>query len=259
MGRPGFMQSMSSDLTGQHSATISSEQRIAAPIAGISCLFAMVIVVVANYAFLSPLIVPGSAADTARNILSHQTQFRLVLTGFLVCSLSVIVLVAAVYVILRPVNHILALIGALFRLVFALLWLLATLNLLGALRLIGNARYLQVIEPDRLQAIARTYLAGTFDDYYVGLPFFALAATVSSYLWLRSRYVPRFLAWFGLIGSGWCVFCAFAYLICPNFGKLVNPYWFDSPMAIFELILSVWLLAKGLKPVQTNQPEGMAT
>src|SRR4051812_15619040 len=104
------MQARSSDLTGQHTAIISPEQRTAAPIAGISCLFAMVIVVVANYALLSPLIVPGNAGDTARNILAHQTQFRLVLTGFLVYSLSVIVFVAAVYVILRPVNHILALI-----------------------------------------------------------------------------------------------------------------------------------------------------
>ena len=57
--------------------------------------------------------------------------------------------------ILRPVNRALALVGALFRLVFAMLWLLATLNLLGALRLLGSAPYLQVFEADRLQVLAR--------------------------------------------------------------------------------------------------------
>ncbi|MFL6515625.1 MAG: DUF4386 domain-containing protein [Chthoniobacterales bacterium] len=241
-----FGSLMSSGLTTMPATVISPQQRAAAPIAGVSCLLAMIVVVVANYVLLNPLIVRGNAADTARNILAHQTQFRAVVVGFLAYGVSVVVLVAALYVILRPVHQLLALVGALFRLLFALLWLLATLNLLGALRLIGSASYLQVIEPNRLQALARTYLAGTFDDYYVGLPFFALAATVSSYLWLRSRYIPRPLAWFGLIGSGWCVFCAFAYLVFPGFAKPVNPYWFDSPMALFELATSVWLLVKGL-------------
>jgi hypothetical protein len=246
MGTAGSLPAMSSDLNTMTAPVISPQQRAAAPIAGISCLFAMIVVVVVNYAFLNPLIVRGSAADTAKNILVHQTQFRVVVAGFVLYGVSVLVLVAALYVILRPVHQLMALIGALLRLVFALVWLLATLNLLGTLRLIGNARYLQVIEPDRLQALARTYLAGTFDDYYVGLPFFALAATVSSYLWLQSRYIPRSLAWFGLISSAWCVFCALVYLVFPGFAKPVDPYWFDSPMALFELATSVWLLAKGL-------------
>jgi uncharacterized protein DUF4386 len=237
---------MSRGLTMMPATVISPQQRAAAPIAGISCVLAMIVVVVANYVLLNPLIVRGNAADTAKNILAHQTQFRVVVAGFLLYGVSVVVLVGALYVILRPVHQLLALIAALFRLVFALLWLLAGLNLLGALRLIGNARYLQVIEPDRLQALARTYLAGTFDDYYLGLPFFALAATVSSYLWLRSGYIPRSLAWFGLISSAWCVLCAFTYLVFPAFAKPVNPYWFDSPMALFELGVSVWLLTKGL-------------
>jgi hypothetical protein len=50
------------------------------------------------------------------------------------------------------------------------------------------------------------------------------------------------------------VLCAFVYLICPGCAKLVNPYWFDSPMALFELALSLWLLFKGLRttvPIQT--------
>jgi hypothetical protein len=49
------------------------------------------------------------------------------------------------------------------------------------------------------------------------------------------------------------VFCAFVYLIFPNFNKIVNDYIFDSPMALFELIVSLWLLFKGLKPAAPNQ------
>ena len=154
--------------------------------------------------------------------------------------------------ILKPVNQGLALVGALFRLVFALLWLFSTLNMLGALRLLGSASYLQAFEADRLQVLARLNVAATFDDYYVGLPFFGLAATVCAYLWLKSNYIPKRLAVFGVISSAWCVICAFVFLIFPQFNKIVNDYWFDSPMAIFELILSFWLLFKGLKPIEST-------
>jgi hypothetical protein len=66
-------------------------------------------------------------------------------------------------------------------------------------------------------------------------------------LWLKSNYIPKGLAVFGLISSVWCVICAFTYLIFPDFAKPVNPYWFDSPMALFELALSFWLLFSGLR------------
>src|SRR5713226_861371 len=234
--------------------TIDNSQRTAAKVAGLSCLFTMAIVVFANYALLNPLVVPGNAVETARNIVAHETQFRITVTCFLIYSASVVVLLAALYVVLKPVNRSLALVGALFRLVFALLWLLTTLNLLSALRLLGSASYLQAFEADRLQALARLQLGANFDVYYVGLPFFGLAATVCAYLWLKSNYIPKGLAAFGVISSAWCVICAFVFLIFPHFNKIVNDYWFDSPMAMFEMVLSFWLLFKGLRPPAVAEP-----
>jgi hypothetical protein len=131
--------------------------------------------------------------------------------------------------------------------------LIAPINSLAALRLLGQAPYLTVFEPDRLQALARALIAGSFDDYYVGLPFFGLAATVCAWLWFKSKYIPRGLSIFGVIASAWCVLCAVIYLIFPTFNKIVNDYIFDSPMALFELAVSVWLLVKGLKPAASDQ------
>src|SRR5438094_6962585 len=234
---------------------IENAQRTAARVAGVAGLVAFILVVFGNYILLEPLLVPRNAADTARNILAHETQFRLALICFITYGIGTIVLLSALYVIFAPVNRGLALAGALFRLVFAILWLIAPLNSLAALRLLGDAPYLKIFEPERLQALARLQIAGSFDDYYVGLPFFGLAATVCAWLWLKSNYIPRGLAIFGVIGSAWCVFCAFAYLIFPNFNKIVNDYIFDSPMALFELIVSFWLLFKGLKPAAINQAQ----
>jgi Domain of unknown function (DUF4386) len=227
---------------------IDSSQRTAAKVAGIAGVFAFGLVVFGNYVLLGPLVIPRNAAETARNILAHETQFRTALICFITYDIGTIVLATALYIILAPVNRGLALAGALFRLVFAILWLIAPLNSLGALRLLGDVDYLKVLEPDRLQALARVQIAGSFDDYYVGLPFFGLAATVCAWLWLKSNYIPRGLSIFGVIGSAWCVFCAFTYLIFPHFNKIVNDYIFDSPMALFELVVSFWLLFKGLSP-----------
>src|SRR5262249_1801078 len=173
---------------------IDNSQRTAAKVAGIAGLLAFVLVVFGNYVLLGPLVIPRNAADTARNILAHQTQFRVALTCFIAYGIGAVVLATALYVILAPANRGLALAGALFRIVFAVLWLIAPLNSLMALRLLGDARYLKLFEADRLQALARVQIAGSFDDYYVGLPFFGLAATVCAWLWLKSNYIPRGLS-----------------------------------------------------------------
>src|SRR5947207_11531567 len=229
--------------------SVDNSQRIAAKVAGIAGILGFILVVFGNYVLLDPLIVPRNAVETAHNILAHQTQFRLALACFITYGIGGIVLLTALYVIFAPVNRGLALAGALFRLVFVMLWLVAPLNSLGALRLLGNSTYLQVLEPERLQALARAQIAASFDDYYVGLPFFGLAATVCAWLWLKSNYIPKGLSIFGVITSAWCVLCAFIYLIFPDFNKIVNDYIFDSPMALFELVVSFWLLFKGLKQV----------
>jgi hypothetical protein len=120
--------------------------------------------------------------------------------------------------------------------------------MLGALRLLGNTAYLPVFAADQLQTLANLHLASGNDAYYVGLPFWGMASLLCSFLWLRSHYVPRLLAAFGVISSAWCVFCAFAFIVFPHFDAIVHAGWFDMPMVIFELVLGFWLLLKGLSP-----------
>ena len=227
--------------------TIDQSQRQAARVAGCAFLFAMAIVVLANYGINFRLSVPGSAVDTARNILANETLFRLNIACNLIYAASIVVLLAALYGILEPANRNLALVAASCRLVVVLMWAVSALNSLGALRLLGDAAYLPVFEPDQLQTLARLQLTGGYDAYSVGLPFWGLASTVCSFLWWKSRYIPRALAAFGLISSAWCVICAFAFIVFPNFDKTVNAYWFDSPMVLFEMALGLWLLFKGLQ------------
>jgi hypothetical protein len=231
---------------------IDESQRKAARVVGFTFLFAMMIVVAANYGINFRLIVPGNATDTARNIMAHETLFRINIACNLIYVVNVVVLLSALYVIFKPVNRNLALVAAFCRLIYALMWGVTALNMLGALRLLGDAAYLPVFEADQLHTLARLHIS--IDAYYIGLPFWGLASTICSYLWFKSRYVPRALAAFGVISSAWCVMCAFAFIVFPRFETTVNAYWFDMPIVIFELALGFWLLLKGIRPSGKGRP-----
>lgn len=229
--------------------TLDASRDQAVRTAGITLLTGMVIAVVTNYVIYPfRFTVPGEAVETARNLLAHERRFRLATACNLLYAVNVVVLLSALYTILKPVNRNLAMVAAFCRLVFALYWGLSALNGFGALRLLGDAAYLGAFRPEQLQTLARLHLGANFDVYYVGLPFFGLASTLCAYLWLTSGTVSKGLAAFGLLASAWCVFCAFTFLVFPGFRHAVDPTWYDLPMVIFEMALGLWLLVKGLRP-----------
>jgi hypothetical protein len=242
---------MSDDLT----RSPDESQRKAARIAGCAFLFSKVIVVVANFGISFRLSVPGSAVETAQNIMANETLFRINIACNLIYVVTIVVLLSALYQILKPVNRNLALVATFCWMMFALMWSVAALNMLGALRLLGHAAYLPVFEVDQLQTLARLHLSSGYDAYYVGLPFWGLASTLGSYLLFTSRYIPRALAGFGVIASVWCVFCAFAFIVFPRFDATVDAWAFDMPIFLFEMALGLWLLFKGLSPTGLAESE----
>jgi Domain of unknown function (DUF4386) len=232
--------------------TIDNSQRTAAKVVGCTYLIALVTVVFTRYGILGRLLT-GNAAETARNILAHEQLYRIGIAGYLFYCVSLVVLLTALYVILKPVSRGLALFAAFCWLVWVFMWLGIALNCFDALRLLSGGDSLQAFEAERLQALASFYLHTGFDYYYVGLLFWGLASTVCACLWFKSRYIPRALAAFGAVSSAFCVACTFVFFIFPNFDKIVGLGWFDSPMGLFDIALSVWLLFKGLKPPAVAQ------
>jgi hypothetical protein len=226
---------------------IEKSQRTAARVVGFAYLITFATVIYVHYGILWRLIIKNNAPETARNILAHERLFRIGIAGNLTFCVGVFVLLTALYVVLKPVNRGLALLAAFWWLAWVFMWLVMTLNLFNALRLLSGADSLQAFEAERLQALASFYLATNFDCYYVGLLFWGLASTVCACLWFKSRYIPRALAAFGVISSAFAVACTFVFFIFPDFDKIVGLGWFDSPMGLFDIALSSWLLFKGLK------------
>jgi hypothetical protein len=236
---------------------IDNSQRTAAKVVGLAYLFTFATVVYVHYGILWRLITKNTA-ETARNILAHEQFFRAGIALNILYSAGIFVLLTALYVVLRPVNKGLALLAAFWWVVYAFTWLFMSLNYFHALLLLKGADYLRAFEPERLQAWAMLYFKMGFDIYYVGLLFWGLASTVCACLWFKSRYIPRALAAFGVVSSAFAVACSFALFINPHFDKIVGLGWFDSPMGLFDIALSFWLLFKGLRPSREAEARAQA-
>jgi len=204
------------------------------------------VVVSVEFGIKNRLVVSRDATTTARNILANQTLFRINVAGDLVYGAGVILAACGLYVVLYGVSQTLALIALIFRLVFAAMWLLVTYNAATALRLLGDAPYLKTLSTNQLQALARFNLSG-YDAYYIGLVFWSVAAAICGYLFLKSRYIPAWLAIAGVVGSIWCTACTLGLIVYPDLPKYVNLWWFDAPMTLYEILLAFLLVVRGLK------------
>lgn len=230
-----------------------SEQS-AARAAGLFSALGLITLMVSQYSTAFRLIVPGKAAETARNILEHATAFQLGIAFEVIYAASALALAVALYIVFRRRNPGLALTAALCRLVYAIMWVIIAFTSAGAARLLGDDTAAGFFAADHLHALVRVFLGKTFDAYYIGLPFWALASTICSVLWLRSRTIPRSLAVFGVLASAGCCAVALVFIIFPGLNQhLVN--WFDVPLAAFEIVIGFWLLFKGLRLPATKNGE----
>ena len=157
--------------------------------------------------------------------------------GFLYLSLMVIAVFA--------VNRNLALLAAFWRLAECSILAVITLNDFAALLLLSGAEYLRVFDPKQLQALARLFVSVQGAGYRIGLVLFGLGSTVFSYLWLKSRYIPRGLAAWGIFSSLVVAIVALAIMVFPGLTAVEAPAYY-APIFTFEVALGVWLLVKGI-------------
>jgi hypothetical protein len=224
--------------------SLNDAGRRAATIGSLAYLLSFAAQPAVYFSILEPLMGHATSTEIARNILAHETLFRVGIAGLVLSSVGIMIVSAAFYVILESLDRTLALVAMLSRLVYGLTWLLLSLNSLRALRLLTQPDN-GAFPADQLALLAKLHLSGQ-DSYYVGLLFWSLAATVGSVLWCRSHIIPRALAVFGVIAGVWCAVCTLVFYIAPGFSDVVNLWLFDTPMLFFELTVCVILLYRSL-------------
>jgi hypothetical protein len=230
---------------------VTGSQRTAARFVGGAYLLAMPLALFSGLYVPQQLFVTGNAAATARNIVAHERLFRLGVGSDLLAFLVDVVLIAALYTALKPVDRHLALFATFVRLIETSLLVTATVNSLDTLRFLGDADYLKSFAPDQLGALARLAIGAHGTAYGAGLVFAGVGSAVFCWLWLKSGLVPYWLAALGIGASVLLAACTGAFIVFPELAKTLTVAVYGGPIFVFELTMGFWLVFKG---VRTRRP-----
>lgn len=194
----------------------------------------------------SQFIVRNDAAATVANMTASETFVRAGLVAELVTIAGVIPLVVGLYVVLRPVGPTLAVLALAWRLIENALIAALVLASLTALALIGGSGYLRAISGAQVEDLVYTLIRVHGSGFQLGFFFLGLGQALFSWLWWKSRYVPRWLAGLGLVASSVMAVMAIGIIIWAPLYSLVTMAYM-APMGVYELGLGLWLLVRGIR------------
>ncbi len=221
--------------------------------ARIAGLLYLLIAVLAPFSILyvpSTLIVPGDAATTASNIVASGGLFRLGIVGDSVVILLEIVLVAVLYVLLRPVNKTLALVAVLARLAMAVVMAVNVFNSLGVLLLLSDAKYLTVFEPGQLHALVLLFLNLHDSGVYIWQVIFGFQFLVLGYLVFKSGFFPRILGILLMVACLGYLMDSIGILFPISGALSIVSSVLLAAGVVGELSFVLWLLIKGVNVEQ---------
>ncbi len=222
---------------------MDTNRRIAI-VAGVAFIIATV-AQLAGVALVSPILtVPLDLtrilADEGQVLLGAFFQF----IGAVACAAIAI----ALYPVLRRHNEGLALGSVGFRTIEATLHVLIALCLMSLVTISQEATSVATASPAAFQAQASLVMAGRAGLGILSVLTFGLGALAYYWVFLRSRLVPRWLSAWGLVSiimvmaSGLLVM--FQIIAPLSTAQIV----LALPIAVQEMVMAVWLIAKGFSP-----------
>ena len=83
--------------------------------------------------------------------------------------------------------------------------------------------------------------------------FLGLDMMIFSYLFFKSGYIPRILAGFGILSFAFILIQSLTFLLAPEYAvRPINKIIFWAPSGLFEVIIGIWLMVKGIKIQQPD-------
>ncbi|MFQ5549395.1 MAG: DUF4386 domain-containing protein [Woeseia sp.] len=227
--------------------------RLQARIAG----FLYLIIIVAGavgYTTHSSLIVWNDAASTASNILASAQLWRLSSLVMLIMLASDVGVAAIFYLLFKPVNRTLSLVGCAFRLILVAVIAVAILFRYLALYL-SNDTASTAIGINQSQALVILSVRLFEQGFTVALVFFGFHCLAIGWLILRSSFLPRFLGVLLLI-SGVLYLCDSTRVLV--FPMVALPFDILIPSYISEIVLCLWLIVVGVNAGKWKEQAGAA-
>ncbi len=194
------------------------------------------------------LVTPGDATATAKNILDSETLFRLGIVSELIGQSVFVLLVLALYRLLKPVNRNHALLMVVLASIAVATTSINMLNQFGALLVLKGDAYLSVFNAEQLRALSLLFLELHDAGYAIAQVFFGLWLLPLGYLVYRSGFLPRILGVLLIVACFGYVIDVFTFFLFPTFDVVISEFTF-----VGELLLLLWLLVKGVNVERWNE------
>ena len=207
---------------------------------GVAFLLQAVASFVAGSMLPGVLSVSDNIVETMTDLANNVLRVRVGITVELITVIALVILSSLLFIVLKKQNMKIALVALGLRLTEVALLAGSRIKTFSLLRISqasiseGHPTYLQTLG-------SLTYETQEF-AYAVNMVFFALGGTLFYYLLFQSRYVPRWLALFGLIAAPLALIGTVIELL----GYSV-PLIMFIPNLPFELTIGLWLLIKGAR------------
>lgn len=214
--------------------------------AGALLIIATVSTVVLGTIALRPVV--GDPADLAR-ISANQAQVFLGALLQIIGAAACPAIVIALYPALRAVSPAMALGSVAFRTIEATFYVIGIVGLLMLVTLGGEAAKAGAADAAFYDRLAALVVAGrTWLGFVAAVVFAGLGTLLYDWVLYRSVLVPRWLSGWG-IGAAVAMLAA-AALVMLGIVAPVSPVHIvlNLPIAVQEMVLAVWLIARGFAP-----------
>lgn len=195
----------------------------------------------AEFAVRQSLIVPGDAAATVSKITASVSTFRLGIVSELLGQVVFILLVLALYRLLKPVNQSQAVLMVVLVIVAVTITCLNMLNQYAVLPLISGSDYLAVFDASQLQALVLYFLNLHKAGYIIAQVFFGLWLLPLGYLVFKSGFMPKIIGILLMVACFGYLIDVLTFFLVPGFEVVISEFTF-----VGELLLMLWLLIKGV-------------
>jgi hypothetical protein len=141
----------------------------------------------------------GTFDEKAQRIIASEGLYRFALVCSLGGSLSTILLATGLYAAVKPVDGNLALMAVLFRIGESVIGAVGIVISFGVLQMSLATRDSSAFDANQLGALASLFSTGASTE--IAAIFFSLGSAIYFYVFLRSTYIPRALAAWGVFAS----------------------------------------------------------
>lgn len=193
----------------------------------------------------SELIISGNPALTAENIMNNELLFRSGIIAQLVCQTLFVYLVLTLYQLLKKVNKSYAI--QMVALVIVSIPIAFTIMVfqIASPVLLNGADYLNAFSTDQLQTMATVLFKLYGQGVYVAQIFWGLWMIPFGLLVYHSKFMPRIIGAFLVLGGLGYVIASLRVLLVPTW-----PYLLDEivtiPSAIGEFSVMFYMIIKGI-------------